>query len=421
MFKRCGIALTVILASLLFVAPFAQAQDNASMTGIVTDASGAVISGAVVTLTNSSRGLNFTATTNGTGSYRFPNVPPADGYTATFTQSGFSPVAIQNITLSVGITRTQDAKLAVGSSTQTVEITAKNSLVTLNTTDASIGNNFDPEIINELPISNRNSVAALFTLQPGVTSQGAVTGARTDQTSVTVDGMDVNDLSTGQFGNINGGMPVDATQEFRETVAGLPANLGTGGGGQIQLVTKSGTNKFHGNINEYHRDTVTTANTWFNNNTTPRVPRTALIRNQFGGALGGPVWRDKLYFFADFNNSRIVSALAGSDTVPLDSYRAGNIGYVKTGCATTSRQTTSPACIGFLTPADVKAKDPAGIGENATLFALLNSRYPHANDLSGGDGVNTGLFRFTQPTLDVTYNGVARVDYNLSSTQRFFF
>ncbi|MDP9050781.1 MAG: TonB-dependent receptor [Acidobacteriota bacterium] len=406
---------------LLFGANVAlRAQDNASITGVVTDATGAVVPGTAVTLTNPSRGLTFSATTNNSGSYRFPNVPPADAYVETFSHSGFSSVTIQNIILAVGITQTQDARLSAGSNV-TVEITAKNNLVTLNTTDASIGSNFDPEIINDLPIANRNSVAALFFAQPGVTSQGSVTGARTDQTSVTVDGMDVNDISTGQFGNINGGMPVDATQEFRGIVAGLPANLGTGGGAQFQLVTKSGTNKFHGDLNEYHRDTVTTANTWFNKVANPVLPRTPRIQNQFGGAIGGPALRDKLYFFADFNNSRIISSLAGADTVPLDSYRAGNIGYVKTGCSSTSsRQNTTPACIGFLTPTDVKAKDPAGIGEDPAIFALITSRYPHANDLSGGDGVNSGLFRFTQSTLNVLYNGVARVDYNLTSNQRIF-
>jgi len=411
--------ISVIALFLLITTLPLHAQDNASLTGVVTDVTGAVLPDATVKLTNPSRGLTFSAVTNGSGSYRFPNVPPAGGYIAMFGHTGFSTVRIEKIILAVGITQTQDAKLIAGSS-QSVEVTATSSLVTLNTTDASIGNNFDPEIINDLPISNRNSVVALFVAQPGVTSTGSVTGARTDQTSVTVDGMDVNDISTGGFGNINGGMPVDATQEFRGSVAGLPANLGTGGGGQFQLVTKSGTSKFHGDLNEYHRDTVTTSNNWFNNNALPRVPRTPLIRNQFGGALGGPALRDKLYFFVDFNNSRIVSSIQGTDTVPLDSYRNGNIGYVKTGCSSLSRQSTSPACIGFLTPADVKAKDPAGIGEDPAVFALIASRYPHANDLSGGDGVNSALFRFTQSTLNVLYNGVGRVDYNLTSNQRIF-
>ena len=254
-----------------------------------------------------------------------------------------------------------------------------------------------------------------------VTASGSVTGARTDQTAVTVDGMDVNDIATGQFGATVANIPIDATQEFRGTVAGLPSNLGTGSGGQFQLVTKSGTNRFHGNINEYHRDTSTVGNTWFNNNA--GVPRTPLIQNQFGGNVGGPVLHDKLFFFADFYNSRIIQSLSGADVVPLDSYRAGNIGYIKNtaGCSTSSsRQNTTPACIGFYTPAQVKALDPAGIGENATLMSVFNSRYPHANDLTGGDGVNTGLLRFTMPAPNIEYDGVARIDYNLTAKQRVF-
>lgn len=415
-----------LCALVLFVTAFsfAHAQDNAAMTGVVTDATGAAITDVKVTLLNPSRGIDAFATTAKDGSYRFPNVPPAPGYKVTFSHDGFASVEINDITLLVASTRTQNATMSAGQK-QTVEVSASSNEATLNTTDATIGNNFDIQIINDLPIQNRNSPASLFFLQPGVNSFGAVTGARTDQTSVTVDGMDVNDLSTGQFGNTNGGMPVDATQEFKGTVAGLTANLGTGSGGQFQLVTKSGTNRFHGDLNEYHRDTVTTSNIWFNNNA--GVGRTALVRNQFGGAIGGPIWRDKLFFFTDFNNSRIIASLAGADTVPLDSYRAGNVSYVKTGCATNSRQTTNPACIGTWTPADVKSHDPLGLGLSPALFGnpigtggLFNTRYPHANDLSGGDGVNTALYRFTQPTANILYNGVARLDYNLTSHQRIF-
>lgn len=417
-----------LCALFLFVAAFsfAHAQDNAAMTGIVTDSTGAVVPGVKVTLLNPSRGIDAYATTDKDGSYRFPNVPPAPGYKVTFTRDGFTTVEFNEITLLVASTRTQNAKLTAGTS-QTVEVSAANNLATLNTTDATIGNNFDAQIINDLPIQNRNSVIALFTLQPGVNSTGAVTGARTDQTSVTVDGMDVNDISTGQFGNINGGLPVDATQEFRGTVAGLTANLGTGGGGQFQLVTKSGSNRFHGNLNEYHRDTSTVSNLWFNKNATIPNPRTPLIRNQFGGAIGGPVLHDKLFFFADYNNSRIIQSATGTDTVPLDSYRNGNVSYVKAGCSAASRQNTAPSCIGMLTPAQVKALDPANIGDSPALFGttpgtggLFNTRYPHATDLTGGDGVNTGLYRFTQPTPSIEYNGVARLDFNLTSHQRIF-
>ncbi len=406
----------------------AHAQDNAAITGVVTDSTGAVVPGTAVTLTNSARGLNFTSKTNGEGAYRFPNVPPAPGYKVSFSHDGFTTVTVENFSLVVGATRTQDARLPVGSN-QAVEVTSKQNVETLNTTDASLGNNIDVEALNDLPVQNRNTPLALFVLQPGVTQVVAasagtpaisVTGARTDQNSITVDGMDVNDASTGSTTTVVGQIPVDATQEFRGTVAGLTTSLGTGSGGQFQLVTKSGTNRFHGDLNEYHRDNATIANTWFNNNTLPVTPQVKFIRNQFGGAIGGPVLKDKLFFFADFYNSRIIQAASTFRTVPLDSYRAGNISYLKTGCASTSRQTNNPACIGTYTPDQVKALDPAGIGESPTIFNLINSRYPRANDLSGGDGINTGYFRFTQGYSTIEYDGVARLDYNLTSKQRVF-
>ncbi len=132
--------------------------------------------------------------------------------------------------------------------------------VTLNTTDASIGNNFQVSKLNDLPVYNRASPAVLFTLQPGITLSGATTGARVDQNNVTVDGLDVNDFATGNFGAITGNAPVDSVQEFRGTTAGFTADSGPGGGGQFQLITRSGTNTWHGQVNEYHRDNSTTAN-----------------------------------------------------------------------------------------------------------------------------------------------------------------
>jgi hypothetical protein len=418
--------ITLLFALFLTATPFLKAQDNSSMTGVITDVTGAVVPGTTVQLVNTSRGITFTVKSDNDGSYRFPNVPPAPGYAATFTHDGFSALTIDNITLIVANTRTQNAKLAAGANTK-IEVSANNAVVTLNTTDASVGNNFDLELVNDLPIQNRTTPLALFTLQPGVTASGSVTGARTDQTSITVDGMDVNDISTGGFGTIVAGIPVDATQEFRGTVAGLTTTQGTGGGGQFQIVTKSGTNKFHGDINEYHRDTVTASNLWFNNNS--NVGRTPLIRNQFGGALGGPLWKNKLYFFADFNDSRIIQSTTATRTVPLDSFRAGTISYVKataggTACSSASRITTAPQCIGTYSPAQVAALDPKHIGETPTYFdpttGIFNARYPRVNDTSLGDGINTGGNRFTQPTPDIQYNGVGRLDYNFTSTQRVF-
>lgn len=406
------------------------AQDNSSMTGLVTDVTGAVLPDTVVVLTNPHIGLRFTSKANAQGSYRFANVPPAEGYTVTFTHPGFSDVVVKDIALQVGITRTQDAHLQAGTATA-VEVNGSTSEVTINTTDASVGNNFDPKTLVDLPVQARESIAVLFSLQPGV-ADSSFTGARTDQSSVSIDGMDANDIAAGSTfggggGTIVSDAPVDSVQEFRGVVAGLPTDVGTGSGGQFQLVTKSGTNRFHGDLNEYHRDTSTAANSWFNNKAgTPRPP---LIRNQFGGAIGGPIKRDKAFFFFDFNNSRIIQSANVERVVPLDSFRNGIVSYIRntdavTGaaCAATSRQNTTPNCIGQLTPAQVAQLDPQHLGESAALFSFINANYPHANDpaYSAADGINLGGYRFNFPEPDFLYNYVGRIDYNISPSQRIF-
>ena len=417
-----------LLAILLFT-PFAlKAQDAAALTGIVSDATGAVIPGTLVTLTNTLTGATFTQTTDNKGSYKFANVPPNQSYKVTFTHGGFSTAEVTDITLNVSLTRTQDAKLVAGKN-ETVEVSASNQTVTLNTTDATIGNNMDVHQLNELPIQDRTlGVTTLFTQQAGVdSSSGAVTGARIDQTAVSVDGLDVNDLATGQAFAITANAPIDSVEQFTGSVAGLNAALGTGSGGEFELVTKSGTNKFHGNINEYHRDTSTAANTWFNNNV--GLPRTPLIRNQFGGNIGGPIiipklynGKDKLFFFFDIADSRIIQSSSTSRTVPLDSYRNQTLNYINSGpgCGAGSRLNSAPACITNLNAAQVAALDPASMGFDQNVMSFINSRYPHANDLTLGDGVNTGGFRFNTPTPDLNTTYVGRIDYNLTSAHKIY-
>jgi hypothetical protein len=414
----------IVFLAILFSFPsFLRAQDSSSMTGVVTDVTGAVLPGTVVTLTNPATGTTFTQTSDSKGSYRFANVPPAQNYNASFTHAGFATVKVLNLTLQVGITRTQDASLQSGASVS-VEVSATNSQVTINTTDATIGNNLDVKLLNDLPIQNRaTGITTLFTLQPGY-ANGSFTGARTDQSSVTVDGLDVNNVSNGQNLAIVAGAPVDSVQEFRGTVGGLTAAQGTGSGGQFQLVTKSGTNTYHGSLFEYHRDTSTVANTWFNNNV--GLPRTPLIRNQFGGSLGGTIIKDKLFFFVNSTNDRIVSSVSTSRTVPTPSFLAGNLSYINNGagCGSSSRSNTTGSCISTLTSAQVAALDPKKIGFSAPLLTLLNGRYGNLKtgvyDPTGGDGVNTELYRFTLKQPSSTYAYVGRIDYNLSSTQRLF-
>ena len=414
----------VALALILLFPVLLRAQDVSALTGVVTDASGAIIPGTDVDLVNTSTNATLHATTNSLGSYTFANVPPGPGYKITFSAPGFEPFTVVNVYLNVATKRTQNAHLHPGNVSQSVEVSAASSDVTVDTTDATIGNNFQVQLLNDLPVLNRDSPAALFTLQPGVTLNGAVTGARVDQNYVTLDGLDVNDVATGSAFTVVAKAPVDSVQEFRGTVAGFLADSGPGSGGQFQLVTKSGTNSFHGLLDEYHRDTSTVANDWFNNNA--GVGRTPLIRNQFGGNLGGPILRNKLFFFFDYNNSRIVQNTPINRVVPLDSFRNSTVSYIKNTdgagntCTASSRQNTTPQCIGNLSAAQVAALDPQGIGFNMNLLNFINQRYPHANDLTGGDGINTGFFRFNAPAPDFETNYVGRIDYDLTSKIRIF-
>ena len=416
--SRKSLAVLVLFLSALSLS---RAQDQASITGVVTDPSGAVVPGVSVTLTNTLTGASYKGVTNSEGSYTIPNVAPGPGYSISFTGSGFEVTVFTGLYLNVNSTRTQDAKLTIGKSTQTVQVSASGQEVTLNTTDASVGNNFQVAYLNDLPIQNRDSPAALFYQQPGVTLGGSVTGARTDQTNVIVDGNLANDPATGQFGAIVGLAPVDSVQEFSGLVADPTADAGQGGGGQFRLVTKSGTNKFHGDLNEYHRDTDIEANDWFNNNSgTPRPP---LVRNQFGGNIGGPIWKNKAFFFFDYDGRRDARSILVDRTVPLGdnaggsgcsgsaSYREGYVCYVNTSGATVS-----------LTPSQVAALDPMGVGWDQTELALFQKRYPIANDLTGdvGDLVNTAGFRFNAPDPYHENVYVQRVDYTINSNQKIY-
>jgi hypothetical protein len=426
----CCCALAVLFSFL----PVCYAQLNVSgMTGTVTDQSGAAVPGATVTLTNGTTGAKYNQDTNATGFYRFGEIPPGQGYSATFSAKGFATFTVNDIYLTIASVRTQNASLSVSTHQEVVEVTATNSEVTLDTTSATVGNTFDVNALNNLPVQQRNDPTALFTMQPGVTETGSVAGARVDQNDVTLDGLDVNDFATGGAvqsntgsgiqegfsGAIVGHAPVDSVEEFHSNVAGNEASTGPGSGGQFQLVTKSGTNSFHGNLNEYHRDPDLVANSWFSNNSTPIVPRNHLIQNQFGGDFGGPIKRDKLFFFFDYGNSKIISQKVVNRIVPLDSLRNGQVGYHSTGgnvCYLNA--TTTSTCNGD-NNASVNSHDPLGIGEDTKWLAFVNGRFPHSN-ASGGDGVNSGGYFFNAPNDDYETNYVARGDWNINDKMKFF-
>jgi hypothetical protein len=337
----------------------------------------------------------------------------------------------------VGITETYNAQMSVGQVTNTVTVTSSGE-TTLNTTDASIGNVINTRQLKDLPIQIRNSPAALLSLQTGVVGNnlgngiganrtGSVTGGRADQGNITIDGIDANDQTTGQAFATVGNAPIDAIQEFRAVSANPSAADGRSSGGQIELVTKSGSNDFHGSLREYNRTAKTAANSFFNNRS--GIARPQLTRNQFGGSIGGPVLapkfngKDKLFFFFDYEGRRDAQGVSNLRTVPLDHVRSGGLAYVNNtpGCAASSRLNTTPSCITILSAAQVAAMDPLNqTGANQALLNFVTGRYPQANDLTVGDGVNTGGFRFNSPSRRTDNTYTTRIDFNAAENQKFF-
>ncbi|HKP70748.1 MAG TPA: carboxypeptidase regulatory-like domain-containing protein [Pyrinomonadaceae bacterium] len=442
-------------------------QATSGVTGVVSDSTGKLIPGATVTLTDTKTDRTLTTTTNDEGSYSFSNVQPGDAYKLTITVQGFQTYNLTAVTLGVAKVETYDAVLSAGDVSATVEVVAASSGDTLNTTDASIGNVIDTRQLKELPIQIRSSPAALIGLQPGVVGNnigtgaanrvGSVTGARADQGNITIDGFDANDQATGQFAATTGNAPIDSVQEFRATSTNPNASEGRSAGGQVQIVTKSGTNNWHGSLREYHRNEEFAANSYFANRAgsytlqdqqqsgglliagTQKQPRPHLVRNQFGGSIGGPLpffnlgnreagdpyfksGKDKLFFFFDYEGRRDAQGIASTRVVPLDHFRNGQVAYINngTGCSSQSRLNTTPGCITILNPAGVAAIDPIHVGANSALLSYLNGRYPRANDFTLGDGINTGGFRFnaTSAREDDTYTG--RVDANINDSNRLF-
>jgi len=427
----------LIMSLLVTLFPFAVlGQQTSAVTGVVTDTTGAVISGVEVKITDTKTAAEQSTKTNEHGVYLFAKAAPGTGYKLTFSAQGFDTVVLANVTLGVGITETYNARMSVGQVTNMVTVTSSGE-ATLNTTDASIGNVISARRLHDLPIQFRNSPAALIGLQPGVIGDnvgtaninrvGSVTGARADQGNITVDGIDTNDQATGQFSVTIGNAPIDSIQEFRAISTNPAASEGRSSGGQVEMVTKGGGNDFHGNVREYNRTALTAANTFFNNrtielNTGKSIPRPQLTRNQFGGSLGGPIKKNNLFFFFDYEGRRDAQGISYLRNVPLNHFRNGGLAYLNNAadCPTDARLDTRPECVTILTPAQVAFLDPKGIGANQALLSFINQRYPVANDLTSGNGINTGGFRFNAPTHRADNTYTTRIDWNATEKQKVF-
>ena len=423
---RLAITMMILSVILTLGAGRVRAQGYSSVTGVITDPQGAVMAGVDVTLSNNSTAFSATAKSNANGVYIFTEVPPAEGYSLTVSREGFRTTTIDKVSLSVGTKETRDIQLLVGDVKVTVEVNSGGG-ATLDTSDASIGNTIDSQRVEDLPSLFRTNAAALMSLQPGVETDanddarnGVVIGTRGDQSNITVDGLDVNDQRAGFAFTTVGDTPIDSVSEVHVIVGGNDASYGRSAGGQIELVTKSGTNEWHGRASEFNRNTDFAANDYFNN--LAGVPRPKLIRNQFGGDLGGPIIKNKLFFFFDYLALRQTQSQQIQDIVPLAALRAGELNYINNGpgCSAASTLVGQPSCISTLTTAQVQALDPLGIGSNLPLVNVFSTRYPQSNTNALGDGVNTGGFIFTAPLLVSSNDFIGRLDYNLNARHRIF-
>jgi hypothetical protein len=400
------------------------AQSTTSLRGTVTDPGGGVIPEAIVTMSNLENGFRRQMLTNGSGEYQFPQVAPGK-YQIVIEKPGFSTLTRDGVSLLVNTPATIDLTMAIGKTGEVVNVMSEAPLI--NTTDASIGNAFSERQVRQLPLETRN-VVELLSLQPGVTPTGEVLGARRDQNNITLDGVDVNNnqnsglvaqaTATGTGGyqgsNANGAqvnagfnavlpIPLDSVQEFRVTVGGEGPNQGRSSGGQVALVTKSGTNQFHGSLYEYNRNTATAANTWFNNRS--GVSREPLVRNQFGASAGGKIVRDRAFYFFNYEQRTDASGVAQVRMVPSDTLRQG---FLKFQLADGSVQT--------LTPSEIRQVDPLGQGLNPAALKILN-QYPAGNDPSYGQdgGLNFSGLRFNAPSHRDDRAIVGKLDLHLDS------
>ena len=414
----------------LFLCHNVLAQTGAStVRGTVTDPQGNAVAGATVTLTNTERNFTRTQTSNDEGIYSFPTVPPGT-YRVEAEATGFKKSSVTDVRALVETPVNIDIQLEVGNVNEVVNIVA-GSEAPLNTADATIGNSFESRRIEQLPLNARN-VVGLLSLQPGVTRSGYVNGGRADQANVMLDGVDNNEQQRGldivtdeAFASVLRSTP-DSLQEFRVTTTNANADQGRSSGAQVTLVTKSGTNEWHGSLYEYHRNTITSANDFFNN--AAGVERPQLLRNIFGGSVGGPIKKNRAYFFFNYEGFREATGTSVVREVPLPSLGQGIVRYrTESGASDPGCPAGTPAGVACLTPAEINAGYVAvnglpGPGVNPAGLALLAAaaqRYP-ANDTTTGDGLNTGGFRFNARTPTELNTYIGRFDFNLTDRQTLF-
>jgi hypothetical protein len=450
--KRVALVVFFLAVAFLAVNPhnlFAQTGGTGIVVGTVTDPTGAAVPGATVTLTDTATNAARTAITNDTGRYNFPNVPPGN-YNITISKAGFRVSKIVNQTVAVAESRTLDVKLEIGTATQSVEVVATNT--ELQTMNATIGNTVGGSTLEALPSLGRD-VSSFVTMQPGVSPDGSVAGTVVDQANFMLDGgnnsndMDGSggvynpsfgdDPTGGLFSNINNPIsgavagiagnqpsgvmptPIDSTEEFKVATTNQTADFNASSGMEVSIVTKRGTNAWHGTAYEYYLDNTMSGNTWQNNSSATPVPD--WHRSWFGGAVGGPlipkdVLGGKTYFFFNYQGTRFPLKETLDRVVPSADMRNGILHDPATG-ATYNLNMLDPRNCGT-GPCGINSYEQQMWNKYMPLPTPGAGCGPYTN-LGICDGVNTLDFR---ANLGIPQNdnfAVVRLDHDFGAKWHF--
>jgi hypothetical protein len=396
----------------------AQTATTGAVVGSVTDQTGAVISGAKLVLTNTATNSTQTQTSNSAGQYSFPSVPPGT-YVLMVTMQGFQTSTIPSLVIDVAKSYQVNVKMHLGAVTQTVQVVA-GAAVELQTTDAQVGNVIGTNQMMRLPTLQHNA-AELVSLQPTVTpgSGGSsnlvrVAGAIDDQNTVTLDGIDITENLVGNTLSPWIPIPLDSVEEFRVGVSDPNASYGRASGGQVSIVGRHGTNDFHGAVYWYTQNDELNANEWESNRT--HVPRAELKDNRGGFRVGGPILKNKAWFFANYEIRRFPNATNVTKLVPTASLKAGILQFADASGHIDSYNLKTAANCGATGNLQC---DPRQLGISPSVQAFWNL-LPTGNDPSLGDGLNTIGYRSTVSSPLHTNYVVTRFDYSFLPKWHFY-
>ena len=414
---RAFLCLTIIISA----TGYCFAQSTGNIKGTVADPNGGLVAGAAIEAVNNQTGEKRTATTSDVGTYNITNLP-VGVYTLTATATGFGPGTAKDVQVSVAFTTEANIALPVGGATASVTVSSANDVSTqLNTNDQQLSTLIDNKKIMDLPLLSRDP-NGLILLAPGVTQTQtalggfSVNGQRERNNNFMVDGIDNNDADVPGIAGGAATPNIDATQEFRVLTSQFNAEFGRNTGAVINVVTKNGTNDFHGGLYMYYRSQRFAARNFFDAEKQP------LQRKQFGGSIGGPIKKDKAFFFFNYEGDRSLSSTTETRTVPSAQARLGIFPNTPFGTLDI-RQT------GANNRSQLGICNVFGVGDQPTCNAVLPggnlainpglqqflNLYPLGN--VPGQGVLPGvfdLFRFSAPNRNNIDTTATRIDWKIT-------